>query len=227
MFEILSTTRFALTSGADSGESVFDWFSELLKERLTVDFGQYDNLGLTDLSLGRIRMAVIAAFVAVIIASFVITLNRGVYGVLIERLNGENCHSPETAKTLGELGLGKNSAIRAAISQGSIYKGLVFCRSKDEFDTERIRENLEATADGLPPSVKKRYRFDFTRDRFYIPVKSSFAAEQKFEKKGSRLPMAIFVSVAAAVGLFLALFLLADILAFLDNFAGMMSAFAS
>ncbi len=227
MFETFIATRFALTAGAGSGESAFDLFFEFLKERLTVDFGQYDNLGLTELSLGRIRMAVIAAFVAVIIASFVITLNRGVYGVLIERLNGENCHSPETAKTLGELGLGKNSAIRAAISSGSIYKGLVFCRSKDVFDTERIRENLEAAADGLPPSVKKRYKYDFSRDRFYVPEKSSFTAEQKFEKKGSRLPMAIFVSVAAAVGLFLALLLLPDILAFLDNFVGMMSGFAS
>jgi len=221
MFEYF--TGVLRSSAAGSGESWFDLIIEFIRERLTVDFGEYDNLGLSGLSLERLRMTVIAAFLAIIIASFVITLNRGVYGTLIARLNAERCHSPESAKTLGELGLMKNSAVRSALRGGSIYKGLVFCPAKDEYDTTAVRANLEARASGSPGAAMKKYRYDFERDRFYIPEDVSFTAERKFEKKGSRLPVAILVSIVTAIGMFIALLLLPDILTFIDNFIGMMS----
>lgn len=221
MFERI--TRALLFPDKDSFDGLFEDIRDFFVERLTVDFGEYQNLGVTEISLERLRMTVIAAFLAIIVASFVITINRGVYGTLITRLNANRCHTPETAMTLKELGIEKNAAVRSALRTGSIYKGLVFCPAKDEYDVAAMRERIAAKEAGTALRHGKKYRYDFDRDRFYIPETESFTAERKFEKKGSRLPVAILVSIITAVALFGALILLPDVLTLVDNFIGIMS----
>ena len=221
MFETLSRTL--LFPDKASFEGLFDDIREFIVERLTVDFGEYPNLGVTDISLERLRMTVIAAFLAIIVASFVVTINRGVYGTLITRLNANRCHTPETAMTLKELGIEKNAAVRSALRAGSVYKGLVFCPAKDEYDVAAMRERIAAKESGAAAKRARKYKYDFERDKFYIPETESFTAERKFEKKGSRLPVAILVSIITAIALFGALILLPDVLTLIDNFIGIMS----
>lgn len=202
-------------------ESLFDLIKEAIRQALTPEYGEYEHLGLTELSLEKIRIAVIAFFIAVIAATYFAVFNRSVYGRLITRLNAEGCFSPEAAKTLKELGLERNPSVRSSLRRGSTYRGLVRCVEKDAFDVEAERERRQLAEDGVAVK-RKNYVFNFETDRFYVPEDKAFEAETRFQKKIPGWPIVLIVTVAGLAALAGAIFLLPDIIQFIDNFAGKM-----
>lgn len=204
---------------------------DAIKEVFSVNFTDYEysNLSVTSISLSRIRVAVIAAFIGIIIAVYYSLFNRKVFGNFIHSLGGENCFSEEKAKTLSELGYYQNPAVRSAIRGGNVYKGILRCVEQDRHnaETERRRGEYEAAAarsgENCKPFKAIKYSFDFEKDHFYIPEDKAFTAETKFKKKHGSVVSAILITIVSVILLWAALKLLPELIQLADNFVGLLS----
>ena len=75
----------------------------------------YENLDLGNFPLTPVRLVVLGVFVGGIVACIMMAYNKKTVGNFVRTLISNGCNSPETAKTLEELGYGRNYAIRSAV----------------------------------------------------------------------------------------------------------------
>ena len=210
-------------------ENYFELILDAIREAFSVEYGEYDNLGITELTLERIRVVVIAVFLGMIVGIILTVFNKRVYSGFVRSLVNDSAYTPETAKTLGETGYLKNPAVTFAIRSGNVYKGVLHCVEAEEFEMEQERRRevfrAKAAAGLTDPSEKfkeAKYRYDFSKDRFYIPEEDVFEAEEKFRTKGTSPVLAVILTVIILVALYFALRLLPDIIMLINNFVGMM-----
>lgn len=202
---------------------------EILDEIFSLDMGQYDNLGFGDFAFANLRNIIFGLILGIIFASYLVIFNKRVYGEFVRSLIGENCSSPETAKTLSELGYMKNSAVRSAIKTGHEYRGIVRCPEADEYYAAREQARGEyearvaASGERAPAFSSLEFKYDFTTARFYIPEDKHFTATERFEKKGTSVLSAIAITAISLVLFFLIIKFLPDIMQFLDNFVGIIN----
>ena len=202
---------------------------EILDEIFSLDMGQYDNLGFGDFAFANLRNIIFGLILGIIFASYLVIFNKRVYGEFVRSLIGENCSSPETAKTLSELGYMKNSAVRSAIKTGHEYRGIVRCPEAEEYYAAREQARGEyearvaASGERAPAFSSLEFKYDFTTARFYIPEDKHFTATERFEKKGTSVLSAIAITAISLVLFFLIIKFLPDIMQFLDNFVGIIN----
>jgi hypothetical protein len=199
---------------------------EILNEIFSLELGQYENLGFGDFAFMNLRNIIFGLILGIIFASYLSIFNKRVYGDFVRSLIGENCSSPETAKTLSELGYMKNSAVRSALKSGNAYRGIIRCPEAEEYyaSREQARGEYEArvaaSGEKAPAFNSPEYKFDFTTARFYIPEEKHFTAAERFEKKGTSVLSAVVITVVSLVLFWAILKFLPDILQLLDNFVG-------
>lgn len=203
-----------------------DNWREILNDIFSLEMGQYENLGFGDFAFANLRNVIFGLVLGMIFASYLVIFNRRVYGDFVRSLIGENCYSPETAKTLSELGYMKNSAVRSAIKSGHTYRGLVRCPEAEEYyaSREQARGEYEArvaaSGEKASPFTAPEYKYDFTSARFYIPEDKHFTASERFEKKGTSVLTAVVITVVSIALFWAILKFLPDIMQLLDNFVG-------
>lgn len=199
---------------------------EILNEIFSLELGQYENLGFGDFAFVNLRNIIFGMILGIIFASYLSIFNKRVYGDFIRSLIGENCSSPDTAKTLSELGYLKNSAVRSALKSGNTYRGIIRCPEAEEYyiSREQARGEYEArvAASGEKAAAfnSPEYKFDFTTARFYIPEEKHFIASERFEKKGTSVLSAVIITAVSLILFWAILKFLPDILQLLDNFVG-------
>ncbi len=202
---------------------------EILDEIFSLDMGQYDNLGFGDFAFANLRNIIFGLILGIIFASYLVIFNKRVYGEFVRSLIGENCSSPETAKTITQLGYMKNRAVRSAIKTGHEYRGIVRCPEADEYYAAREQARGEyearvaASGERAPAFSSLEFKYDFTTARFYIPEDKHFTATERFEKKGTSVLSAIAITAISLVLFFLIIKFLPDIMQFLDNFVGIIN----
>lgn len=202
---------------------------EILDEIFSLEMGQYENLGFGDFAFANLRNIIFGVVLGIIFASYLSIFNRRVHGDFVRSLIEQNCSTPATAKTLGELGYMKNTAVRSALKGGNTYRGLVRCVEAEEFyaSREQARGEYEArvaaAGEKAPPFLSPEYKHDFSVSRFYIPEDRHFTASMRFEKKGASLLTAVVITVVSIVLFWFILQFLPDIMQLLDNFVGMLN----
>ena len=82
---------------------------------------------------------IIGAFLAVIISHF----NKRTVGILVKRLLDSKANTPENAKKLNDLGLGKKAYLKYALRPKSTLRGIIFA----EKDAYYIPEETEYRAE--------------------------------------------------------------------------------
>lgn len=213
-----------LTSG--SGDTLWGLIKEALDDFFSLDLGNYENLGLSSVTLSGLRGAIIALYVGVILASFAAVFNKKAHGGFIRALLECDCTSPEKAKTLSELGYERSAVVRSAVKSKSVYRGMLCCVEKEEYDKSvtfgRSIHALRAAESGekRAPYAPADYKYDFSTAHFYVPERLRYDAEFRFEKKGSGLGAAILVAISSVVLMWATLKIMPDILQFFDNLAG-------
>ena len=184
----------------------------------------YEHLDLGSGSLLSIRMIIIGLFIGIALAGFAAVFNKRVLGALVRRMLAEECLSPESAKTLDELGFGANLFIRFAMrSNGVNLRRVVKCREEElyyeELDKQRKAHEKARETD---PSLKKfkeiPYRTDVLEDSFYIPEEMKYVAELKFESKGTSWLGIIVLMLVSIIMLVAVLIALPEILGLIDDF---------
>jgi len=189
-----------------------------------------DVSGLQNIDLGTgqmisLQMIIIGICIGVVVAAAVSVVDKKHLGAFVRDLIAEGCLSPDSAKTLLELGYARNFAVRGSLKGGSVFARWVRCREEDEFlaDIEKKRTENEAACD----DGEKKPRFkapEFKRDcdtmHFYVPEEKKYSAEVKFDSKGANWGSFIVITI---LSVFLCAFLchlLPDMLILVDNFIG-------
>lgn len=199
---------------------------ELIDELFALDLGSYDNLGFTSTTFSGIRGMIVALFIGAIIGGVASLFNKRVLGDFIRAVTSEGCNSPESAKTLAELGFLKNSAVRSSLKSGGMLGKVVRCVEEDSYEAElyerRVIYELRAAEDGgdVEPFRALPYKRDMNTAHFYIPAEKSDTLEMRFSKKGTNPAVLIIGIIAMVVLLWAVMRLLPDILQMLDNLVG-------
>ena len=235
-------------------EQLVNWYqNSLLNDVLSyiadryyrVELGAYEYFSFGSGANETARMLILAIAFGFIIAAAAVAYTRTRLGGFVRTLLKNDCLSPETAKTLFELGYFRNSTIRWELTRGVTLRKLVLQAEQTEDSTENIsaeeisaEENpenasesyVEAPAATLTeeddtaekaqerfPFMQKHPAIDFTTARFYIPEDLKYRAEIRFEKKGSGWIPVLLTAIGSLIGAAVICYLLPDFIGLLDQ----------
>lgn len=194
-------------------------------ENYVVNPGYYEYLGMETQDLINFKLMILGLFVGLAVASFGIVYDKRILGDAVRKLLREECLSPDRAKTLSELGFGRNSVLRHSVRKSVSLRRVVKCREEEEFyrTQEQMRQEHEEKRKSdrsLGRFREMEYEFDLEQDHFYIPEEMKYTADVKFEKKGNSFFFVIFFVVMLAVMYVALLVFLPDILQVINDFVG-------
>ena len=203
-------------------EELWNYFDD---KYFSLDMTQYENLNMGTGSVVTMRNIVIGLFIGIIIAAAMACYDKNVLGNFVRKIVYEECLSPETAKTLYELGYARNTAVRSNLRRTTKLGRIVRSVERDSYerDTEAARTAyIEKHGSDRGFSVPP-FKLDVNTAHFYIPDEEHYRAEVRFEKGGSGWRALLLVLVVSVIGIALVTFLLPDMLQLVDNFIGIMN----
>ena len=189
----------------------------------TVSTAEYENLGITKGSMITIPMIVVAIAAAIIIVSISSILNKTIFGDFVRVVIKAEALSPESAKTLEELGYDEKLIIRRSVRRGTNLRSVIRCVEEEQYN-ERTRAALEEYNNNpdlhKPKFVDVPYVVDPDNDHFYIPEENKYKADMKFDKRGTSWGMFWVVVVITLIFSVVLLAYLPKILEIANEFFG-------
>ena len=187
--------------------------------------GSYENIDFEKTPLFSLRLMVLGIFVGAVIACVMMAYNKKVLGGAVRKIIASEANSAESAKTIAELGYGKNFVLRNAFRSSVSMRRVVKCVGEEKFlaeQEERRRDYEEKIAAGekLPKFKEIEYVIDPETDRFYIPEELRIRAEIRFEKKGSGWLATVLTILLLCIAFFVVLLVLPMIFGAADSFLG-------
>ena len=166
-----------------------------------------------------LRIIIIGIMFGFCAAAIAVLYEKRVIGGFVKKLLYEDCIGSDKAKTLQELGFGKNPSIRSSLRSGSTLKRWVKCVEEDEFwaSVEEKRAEFEAEHPG-ESYVYPAFKRDPDTMRFYIPSELKYKADVKFSTKGANVVSAIMVILISIILCAVLCSVIPDMLMFADNF---------
>lgn len=192
----------------------------------------YQHITLSSNKFFSAQSIIIAIFLGVIIAAAMSLFQKRTLGDLVRALDREGCTTPEKAKTLSELGLLRNSAVKQDLRRGASLRRVVRCVGEEEYlaaqaEKRKIFEAEQKAKENRRERGKWKeipYRYNFSTDRFYIPEDLVYGAAVQFDQKGTNPLTLIFTIVACIALMMLCCYLLPEMLQLADNFVGVFKA---
>lgn len=220
------TYLFALKMGAGEQQSLFSALWQYFRDTLWNPPDEYyEHLNIGSNSFLSVRLVILGLCIGLSIAAFAAVFNKRVLGEVVRRVLKAQALSPESAKTLDELGYGDSYFAHLAVRKSTTVRRVVKCREEQAFIAEqnelREQHNERRKSDKSLRTFKERsYKINTFADAFYIPEELRYTAEFKFEKKGSTWLGAIIFTVIMAVVFVLALVYLPDLLGMVNSIVG-------
>ena len=197
-------------------ESIKDFFNPTLSGYTNFNFGS-DNII-------NIHVIVFGIFIGVMAASVYAIYTKQILGKFVRALLVEEATTPESAKTIGELGFSKNYAVIHGL-KGYTLGRVVSCIEKDEYieNTNRLRANYEENrkesskhGKRLPPFREPKFDKKVSECRYYISENKKYTAQMRFNPNGSGYGTFFFVLLVSVMCIIIIYALLPQILAFAD-----------
>lgn len=185
----------------------------------------YEHLNIDTGKMISIRIIILGLYIGIAVAGFAAVFNKRVLGGIVRRLLSNECFSPETAKTLDELGYGNNFIIYLAVGKSTSLRRVVKCREELEFNKRSALEKEEYEKSRvenkhLPKRKETEYKTDAYSDSFFIPEEIKYTAETKFDSKGSTWLGAVILTLVMTVAFFVTMAALPYIFSILNDFVG-------
>lgn len=189
----------------------------------SVDLGRYDHLSVQSGSLINFRNIILGMCVGIVIAAAVSAYYKNHLGRFVRKVIREQCLWPDKAMTLAELGYEKNTTIRGNLKHGVLSK-VVKCVEKEAYkkDVEAMRDAYIEKNGSDVGFVAPAYEMDLQSAHFYIPDEEHYAADIRFDQKGSGWRAFILVLIVAIIIAVLVCFLLPEMLQLVDNMIGIL-----
>ena len=150
-------------------------------------------------------------FLGVLVAAASAIYNKRLLGDAVRHIIYTGANTPESAKTLTELGYGRNTFVRSALKYGTAMRKYVRCVEDDE-----TLERVGLDEKGFPPKI----RTDLSSSHFYIPEENRVKAELRYDKTGTTWFAFFGILIGGIVLLLLLIRVFPDIMQLVDNFVG-------
>jgi hypothetical protein len=218
-----------ILTASDNPSLIEEIWTYIVDKYFTIDWYSYSysHIPVTDGGLISIRTGIAGILLGVIIAAALSIFQKRTLGDMVRAIDREWCVTPESAKTLTELGLIRNTAIKGDLRHGHSLRRVVRCVEQEAHDAaqQSKRDELVAGAEAgdadairaLKKWKEVPYRFNFETDHFYIPEKLIYGADVHFDKKGTTPLSLIWGTVLCVVALALICFFLPELLQLTDN----------
>ncbi len=136
---------------------------------------------------------------------------------VVKALSDAGATTRDDAKTLAQLGLAKNRAVRRMLATDGSMRKVVLCANESEFPERKLtglqkfwREKI--LRDPLPPKT------DFEIARFYLPEEKRITAEVRYAVEGHPVRNFILAAVGLTAAAVFTILALPELLAMFDNF---------
>ncbi len=185
----------------------------------------YEHMNIDTSDMHLIFLIVLGLCVGISIAAFAAAFNKRVLGGVVRKILAAEATSPESAKTLEELGLENKFIARYAVTKSTSVRRVVKCCEEQEFVSEQnaARTEYEARRESdrkMPKFVEHEYEINPYADRFYIPEDIKYMADVKFEKRGTTWVGAIACTFVCIILFFVLVISIPNILHLVDDFVG-------
>ena len=188
--------------------SIQSFFVYIDSKFFSPKFGKLEHL--TVFEDDSFKAIVFIFYFALVLGSIVIYYNRTLIGALPRALAKHECFSPESAKSLEELGLAKNAFIKFSLRFGTTFRRIIGCvdtRQPADAVDENAAESGENAARGrdIEPydGTGKRYKNNFETDLFYIREKYKDATAIRFARKGNGILSILLTAVIGIIAVVL------------------------
>lgn len=170
-----------------------------------------------------LRLIIIGLTIGFCAAAILTLIDKKHIGGLVRKMLYDECIGKENAKTLYELGYDRNPAVRGSLKKGSVLRRWVRCVEEDEYNDAMEKKRIEFEQahanDEKPPKFKElEFKRDPDKHHFYIDEEKKYAADVKFDAKGTNLVSAILVILISVVICAFLCFVIPDMLTLFDNF---------
>lgn len=219
----MNRLHMLLTSLSSSEPTLWEelaaYFKEQFDKIFSVQTGNYQHIQIGTGTVVTLRTVVLGLFIGLIIAACFASYDKNRLGAFVRKLVREECLWPEKAKTLAELGFLKNAGVRGSLKHGKVLSRVVHCVEKEQYerDMEAARNAWIEKTGSEEGFVEPRFEMDLNTAHFYIPDEAHYAAEVRFEEKGSGWRALLLVIILSVVGAALVCYLLPDMLQLIDN----------
>lgn len=206
-------------------EELSAWFKEWFDRTFAVTTGDYEHITMGTGTLVTLRNVVLGLFIGLIIAACVAYYDKNRLGAFVRKLIKEECLSVDRAKTLAELGFRKNMGVRTSLKRGTVLGHVVHCVEKEQYaaEVEAARAAWTEKTGSEDGFAMPDYKMELDSAHFYIPDEEHYAAEVRFEEKGSGWRALLLVIVLSILGAALVCYLLPDMIQLIDNMIGILS----
>ena len=216
---------FFLATDAAADVPLWKELWEFFKEKY-FNMDSYEHINVSGTGLNSLPQIIIAFTIGFILAALAAVINKNVLGDFVRVLLQNECHDPDKAKTLEELGYHKNTTIRSSLKRGVNLRRVVHCLEEEQFaaevEKERAAYEKEHENDPSAPKFKApEFKMDLDTMHFYIHHEDIYMADVKFEKKGTDWVMFAATVVGSVVVMCLVFYFLPDLFQMLDNMIGM------
>lgn len=193
-------------------------FTLLAKEDLTAGF--FDSFDFGEDGASAILRVIFAFAAGIVLASLWSVYNKRYLGGLVRKLLSESATSPESAKTLYDIGFDDKLGVRFALRRGHTYSGCVVCLEEEQYLSEMQRKKEEFDEAHAGEKKKPKFKYppfkpDLDVMHYYIPEEKAFSAETRFSAKGANVTGIFIVLILLAIILIAATILVPKILEFL------------
>ena len=210
-----------------TGEQSFweELWTAIEESYFSVNTGRYEYININSSSFLSLQIIVIGIFIGIILSTVFISFDKRKLGAFVRHVISEGCLSPESAKTLDELGYLKDVSIRGSLRRSGVLSRVVRCVERDKFyeDMEFMRQKYIEKHGNDKGFAELEFKIDLQTAHFYIPDEEHYRAEIRFDKKGTGWRSILLVTVISIVAASLVCFLLPDMLQLVDNMIGIFS----
>ena len=201
-------------------QELWEYFSETY---FSPELPYLENISFGTGTLISLQMIILGLTAGIIVAAACSVYTKRYIGDFVRKVIGEQCFDADSAKTLYDLGYLKSPGIRQAVKSYGTLSRWIRCVEEDAFisDIEQKRIEFEEAHkdEAKPPKfITPEFKRDLNTMHFYIPEDKKYAAEVKFEKKGSNWISFIVVTLISVILCVFMCYILPDMIKMIDNF---------
>ena len=230
MLNFFISKPFFLASALQSkgDEPLWREILEHIREHwFAVELSAYEYIRITPHTEGNLRMLIISAMLGVILACAITLYNKKSVGGFVKKLIRAEALSPKQAVTLYETGYFRHGWIRNELRRGRALRRYVRCVEEEAYAAaggNPAADGSEDARESTPADTVEKgteFKMDFSSMHFYIPEEEKYAAEVRYEQKGSGALAFLLITVGTIiVGVLLSVFL-PDLLYLADRLIAM------
>ena len=216
-----------LSSSDENPTLIRELWDYFMNKYFTARFEDYNYQHISFRAEGffSVQNIILAATVAIIVAAGIAMFQKRTLGDLVRALDREDANEPGRAMTLEQLGLIRNTAIKADLRHGTALRRVVRCAEEEAYVAAQAEK--KATFEADPANAGKTwkdipYTYDFYSDHFYVPSELMFGATVHFDQKGTNPLVFVFTVIGCIVLASVACYLLPEMLQLADNFIGLL-----